>query len=245
MNHGEEVMTGAAPFGIRKLASALIILLAVATMAACSSAPPPPQPPKPQTRPDDELGLGAALWKSAHTCNVEDVSKLLIAGAPVDIKRGPYETTALMEAVGSFDNKCPKTIAQMLIKAGADPNARDNRGWTPLHYLAASQCIAPNLEALRYLIQAGADPTIMDMEGRAPLETATRAGCADAIGILADHLQKLNQARQKAKQAPWKQSPAAREADIKQGSQGVMPWKKGGPATFEPAPSGTPASKER
>lgn len=235
-------MTGPAPFGIKKTALALTILLAIVMAAACSPAPAPPEPPKPQTRPDDELGLGAALWKSAHGCNVEDVSKLLIAGAPVDIKRGPRKTTALMEAVGSYDNKCPKTIAEMLIKAGADPNARDLRGWTPLHYLAASQCISPNLEALRYLIQAGADPTIMDNDGRAPLETATRAGCADAIGILADHLQKLNQARQKAKQAPWEQSPAAREADIKQGSQGVMPWEKGGPARLEPAPEGAPAS---
>jgi ankyrin repeat protein len=104
----------------------------------------------------------------------------------------------------------PETIAEMLIKAGADPNAHRPAGLD-----SAALCGGlpvhrrPNLEALRYLIQAGADPTILDMEGRAPLEIATRAGCADAIGILADHLQKLNQARQKAKQAPWKQPPAA------------------------------------
>jgi hypothetical protein len=84
----------------------------------------------------------------------------------------------------------------------------------------------------------------MNLEGRAPLEFATRAACADAIGILADHLQKLNQARQKAKQAPWKRSPAQSEADIQQGSQGVMPWKKGGPPLKEPKPSGTPVSAE-
>lgn len=235
-------MMGLAPSSIKKVAAGFTILLAMVFTAACSSAPPPPEPPKPQTQPGDELGLGAALWKSARTCNVEDVSKLLIAGAPVDIKRGLNKTTALMETVGSYDNKCPKTIAEMLIKAGADPNAQDLRGWTPLHYVAASQCIEANLDALRYLIQAGADPTIMDKEGRAPLEVATRAGCADAIGILADHLQKLNQARQKAKRAPWKQSPAARQNNTNKDSQGVLPWKKGGPPLKEPTPAGVPST---
>jgi ankyrin repeat protein len=234
---------GLAPIRMKPANLSLVFLAALLLAAACASSPSQqPAPLKPQSQPGDELGLGAALWKNAHFCNVEDISKLLNAGAPVDIKRGPHKTTALMEAVGSYDNKCPKTIAQMLIKAGADPNARDDRGWTPLHYLAAGQCIRANMEALRYLISIGADPTIMDMEGRAPLEFATRAGCSDAIGILADHLERLQKARQKARQAPWKMSPEQREMEMEQGGQGVMPWNKGGPPRKESVPSGTPAN---
>ncbi len=230
---------GLGPFSIRPSIALLAILAALGFLSACSSAPPAPPPPKPQTQPGDELGLGAALWKSAHSCNVEDMSKLITAGAPVDIKLGPHKTTALMETLGSYDNKCPKTIADMLIRAGADPNARDIRGWTPLHYLAASQCIQSNIEALRYMISAGADPNSMNLEGRAPLEFATREGCAEAIGILADHLQTLQKQRQKATEAPWRRTPGAGENNMR---RGVLPWEKGGPATLEPAPVGTPAN---
>lgn len=232
-------MSGLGPSIALRAALLPILLLAGWMLSSCSSAPPPQAPP-PVDRAGDELGLGIALWTSSQTCNIEDVSKLLMAGAPVDIKRGAHKSTPLMETVGSYDNKCPKTLAEMLIKAGADPNARDARGWTPLHYLAAGHCIETSTEALLYLIRAGADPTLMDRQGMTPLDLATRANCSDSVGILAAHLQELNKARKKATQAPWRQSPAERELESQSSPQNALPWQRGGPPNKEPAPQGTP-----
>ncbi len=228
------------PFNLTRAALVLALLALLAWVGACASEPPPPPPVRTLSGTNDHFGLGAALWISAKSCNEQDVTKLLQAGAPVDIHQGPQQTTPLMEAVGSYDNKCPKTIAQMLIKAGAKVNARDARGRTPLHHLAASQCIKANMDALRFLIRAGADPTIRDHQGLTPLDLASRANCAEAIGVLADHLQKLNKARRQAVQPPWHQPPAAQSPPAGETRQPALPWDQGGPERREPPAPGTP-----
>jgi ankyrin repeat protein len=53
---------------------------------------------------------------------------------------------------------------------GADPNARDNVGWTPLHIAVVQE----NNEAVRLLVSAGADIHARDVDGITPLEFAER-----------------------------------------------------------------------
>ena len=59
-----------------------------------------------------------------------------------------------------------------LVACGADPNARDAGGCTPLHYAAWNN---PVEEVAAALFEAGADPEACDGNGRKPLDYAISA----------------------------------------------------------------------
>lgn len=61
---------------------------------------------------------------------------------------------------------------QILIQAGADPNAKGLNGKRPLHSLLASE--NTNINTVRWLIQAGADVNAKDDQGVTPLMVATK-----------------------------------------------------------------------
>ena len=58
---------------------------------------------------------------------------------------------------------------QACLEAGADPNARDEDGYTPLHFLDSG-------EAAALLLAAGADPNARDNDGETPLHTTVEYG---------------------------------------------------------------------
>ena len=58
----------------------------------------------------------------------------------------------------------------MLLEAGADPNARDENGWTPLHYAAWDN----NPDVITVLVEAGIDPNARELDGWTPLHFAAR-----------------------------------------------------------------------
>jgi ankyrin repeat protein len=59
-------------------------------------------------------------------------------------------------------------LVKLVLRAGADPNARQQMGYTALHAAAAHD----NMEMAQALLDAGADPTLRSDDGQAAAEKA-------------------------------------------------------------------------
>ena len=92
--------------------------------------------------------------------------------------------TALHMAAAAFK----RSIAEMLVRHGADCRARNRRGAEPLHYAADANHWAPAAQAdtIEYLISAGADPNAVDDSGVAPIHRAVRTRSLLAVKALLD-----------------------------------------------------------
>ena len=86
-----------------------------------------------------------------------------------------YGNTALHEAIRTrhFD------VARLLLNAGADANAANHKGSTPLHFLCYDEGTA-NTEAsltfARTLVAAGAEVNVRDKRGLTPLLVCCASG---------------------------------------------------------------------
>lgn len=65
----------------------------------------------------------------------------------------------------------PEEVVSSLIWKGFNPDFRDDKGWTPLHYAAHGL----NRRATRALLNAGADPDAKDPKGNTPARLAASA----------------------------------------------------------------------
>jgi hypothetical protein len=224
-------------------------LAAVLALAGCAGGQGPREEAEAQKQ-EDEYGLGPALWLAARDCDQEELAKLLRAGAEPNFRYGDWATTPLMETVASFDNKCPKKTARMLLQAGAQVNLQDERGWTALHYAAAGHCVPSHVEALHFLIRQGADPTILSKDKRSPLDLATQTDCSEAMGVLADYIQHLQKLKQAAQRAPWAppapgdQRRQPLELQPASPDESQLPWMKGASPGSGPAGEVSPAQGE-
>ena len=106
-------------------------------------------------------GMTILLKATESGCRPEIISLLLSFGADATVRRPHDNSNVLMGSCGE--------IHDALIAAGADINARDNDGNTPLIVSAWRNTY------LRYLIRAGADVNAQNNKGRtALLEAANR-----------------------------------------------------------------------
>jgi ankyrin repeat protein len=84
--------------------------------------------------------------------------------------------------------KCDIDRARELLERGADPNARDSVGATPLHYAALNG----HVNAVKKLLEHGADVNARDKDGFTPLHVAACKGYVDVLGLILQYGADLN-----------------------------------------------------
>jgi ankyrin repeat protein len=121
------------------------------------------------------------LHAAARAGNAELVFQLVGKGA--DSNALAAGLTPLRIAAGHPDLDAAAWMVESMVVNGADPNARQGDGISPLHAAAA----AGNAEAVRLLIYDGADPEARTPEGKTPFQTALAAGRKETADLLRDH----------------------------------------------------------
>ena len=74
-------------------------------------------------------------------------------------------------------------VVKWLVEHGADVTAKDNNGWTVLHWAAS----CGHLEVVKWLIEHGADVTAKDKDGWTVLHSAAFGGHLEVVKWLVEH----------------------------------------------------------
>lgn len=119
-----------------------------------------------------------ALHLAAHFGQTDTARLLLDSGADVRARsRNPLDNMPLHAAVAGGDRV---ELARLLLERGADPNAIQHGGYTPLHETAQNG----SLEATRLLLDFGADPSIHSADGKTARQLAEEQGHTEVAALL-------------------------------------------------------------
>lgn len=123
--------------------------------------------------------LGLACF-FGHTDTAE---YLAMAGAPVNSpSRNELKAAPIHSAAAGGHTK----IVKILLDHGADPNLREQGGFTPLHAAAQNG----DVETVRTLLLGGADLTLKSENGKTALDIAMDAGHEQASALLGEGVTK-------------------------------------------------------
>jgi len=119
-----------------------------------------------------------ALHLAAAFDGPEAVRALLQHGAQVNALSTNPMSNMPLHAACSISHR--KEVLEPLLESGAEINARQHGGYTPLHSAAANG----NLEFIKLLLAHGADAAITCDSGETPLQVAEKQKKADAVALL-------------------------------------------------------------
>lgn len=160
----------------------------------CNGQGPPERRGQRQAPPGSELC--SHLWKPglwSITVSCTRCAELLLKfGARVDGRSEEEDETPLHVAarLGRVE------MADLLLRRGACPDARNAEGWTPLLAACDARCRSPAdaevtstccLQLCRLLLSAGADADAADQDKQRPLHLACRRGHAAVVELLLSH----------------------------------------------------------
>jgi uncharacterized protein len=120
----------------------------------------------------------SALGYSAFFGHVELLRDLLARGADVHAaSKNGMRVQPLHSAAAQGDQNKASELARLLLQAGADPNAKQQGGYTPLHEAALNG----KLTLIELLLSHGADPKLGSDKGETAVELARKAGHEEAV----------------------------------------------------------------
>jgi len=123
------------------------------------------------------------LGLACYFDHLELAEYLVKAGAPINSpSRNELKAAPIQSAVAAGHER----IVQLLLQLGADPNVREQGGYTPLHAAAQNG----NVEMIRTLIYGGADLNIKSNDGKSPIDLAMDADDEKAVIILREGITK-------------------------------------------------------
>lgn len=114
------------------------------------------------------------FWPNTDAIGARGMLACISAGERDALGRTPLHLVATYGA--------DRSVVAVLLERGADIDARDNYGDTPLHTAIASD----RLDVLVILLENGADIEARDGFGHAPLHIATRASKPAVVEVLLD-----------------------------------------------------------